>query len=125
MEKINKTLSVGEYGTFGQAIESIKEGMLVTRKGWNGKGMFIFIRSADELQISFVANDIKSLPKKVKEYYMQYCVDKDGNAIELKDNDVVKFTSYICMKAFDGTIVNGWLASQTDILSEDWMLFNF
>ena len=29
------------------------------------------------------------------------------------------------MKAADGTIVNGWLASQTDMLSEDWMLFNF
>ena len=36
------------------------------------------------------------------------------------ENEVVKFTSYICMKAFDGSIVNGWLASQTDILSEDW-----
>jgi hypothetical protein len=26
------------------------------------------------------------------------------------------------MKAADGSIVNGWLASQTDMLSEDWVL---
>lgn len=30
-----------ETGTFGQALESLKRGHLVTRKGWNGKGMFI------------------------------------------------------------------------------------
>jgi hypothetical protein len=28
------------------------------------------------------------------------------------------------MKAADGSIVNGWLASQTDILAEDWVLVN-
>lgn len=33
-----------ETGTFGQALESLKRGHLVTRKGWNGKGMFIFMR---------------------------------------------------------------------------------
>ena len=26
------------------------------------------------------------------------------------------------MKAFDGSIVMGWLASQTDMLSEDWQI---
>ena len=28
-----------ETGTFGQALESLKRGHLVTRKGWNGKGL--------------------------------------------------------------------------------------
>jgi hypothetical protein len=26
------------------------------------------------------------------------------------------------MKAADGSIVNGWLASQTDMLADDWVL---
>jgi hypothetical protein len=26
------------------------------------------------------------------------------------------------MKAADGTVVNGWLASQTDMLANDWMI---
>lgn len=111
-------------GTFGQALEDLKQGRLVTRKGWNGKGMFIFMRPADELHIGFVAKDIKSLPYSVKDYFAQDCVDKDGNPIEFNKDDVVKFTAYLCMKAADGTVVNGWLASQTDMLSSDWMLFS-
>lgn len=114
-----------ETGTFGQALESLKRGHLVTRKGWNGKGMFIFMRPADELHIGFVAKEIKSLPQKVKDYYWQDCVGKNGNPIELEKDDMVKFTAYICMKAADGTIVNGWLASQTDMLANDWMIFEF
>lgn len=121
----NQELEVGEVGTFGQAIESIKRGRLVTRKGWNGKGMFILMRPADELHVSFVAKEIRSLPQKVKDYYYQDCIDESGNPIKLEKDDTVKFTAYICMKAADGTIVNGWLASQTDMLSEDWMIFEF
>lgn len=120
-----KSLTAGECGSFGQAIESAKHGLLITRKGWNGKGMFVFMRPADELHVSFVANDIKSLPQRVKDYYKQDCVDDNGQPIELDADDKVKFTSYLCMKAADGTIVNGWLASQTDMLAEDWVLFDF
>jgi Protein of unknown function (DUF2829). len=121
----NQVLYEGECGTFGQAIESIKHGQLVTRKGWNGKGMFIFMRPADKLHVKFVAKEIKSLPQRVKDYYSQDCVDEKGNPIKLEEEDVVKFTAYICLKAADGTIVNGWLASQSDILANDWMIFEF
>lgn len=89
--------------------------------------MFIFMRPADELHIDFVANNIKSLPQSVKDYYRQDILDNDGKQIpleELKEDDVVKFTAYLCMKTADGSIVNGWLASQTDILSEDWEILD-
>ena len=121
----SQELTSGESGTFGQAIASMQRGNLVTRQGWNGKGMFIFMRPADELHVSFVSKDIKSLPQKVKEYFYQDCVDESGNPIDLKKDDVVKFTAYLCMKAADGTIVNGWLASQSDMLANDWMIFEF
>jgi hypothetical protein len=113
-----------ENQNFGQAIEALKQGKRVARQGWNGKGMFIFMRPADSLHVGFVAKDIKSLPQSVKDYYYQDCVDGNGNPIELEPNDVVKFTAYICLKAADGTIVNGWLATQTDILAEDWTILD-
>ncbi|WP_110312130.1 DUF2829 domain-containing protein [Dysgonomonas alginatilytica] len=121
----SRELQYGEHGTFGQALESVKQGRLATRKGWNGKGMFVFMRPADELHVGFVAKDIKSLPQRVKDYFYRDCVDEKGNPLELKKDDVVKFTAYLCMKAADGTIVNGWLASQTDMLADDWLLFDF
>lgn len=50
----SRELQRGEFGTFGQALESVKQGRLVTRKGWNGKGMFIFMRPADEIRVDIV-----------------------------------------------------------------------
>jgi len=109
---------------FGVAIKALKEGKMVAREGWNGKGMFVFMRPADELQIDFVVDKVKSLPQSVKDYYNQDRLDENGKQLISNENEVVKFTSYLCMKAFDGSIVNGWLASQTDILSEDWCILD-
>lgn len=109
--------------SFGAALEIAKAGGRIARTGWNGKGMFVFMRPADELHIDFVVNKVKSLPQSVKDYYRQDTVDENENPLPLEENDMVKFTAYLCMKAADGTIVNGWLASQTDMLSEDWEIF--
>lgn len=103
-----------EMGTFGQALESLKRGHLVTRKGWNGKGMFIFMRPEDCLPTETVVNHVKSLPESFKKWIANNYGDSEA--------DKIKFTAYLCMKAADGTVVNGWLASQTDMLSNDWMI---
>jgi hypothetical protein len=107
---------------FGLALEALKKGLMAARTGWNGKGMFIFMRPAAELHVDFVAREIKSLPQSVKDYYLQDCIDDKGKPLTLSPDDVVKFTPYLCLKAADGTIVNGWLASQTDMLSDDWKI---
>jgi hypothetical protein len=66
---------------FGQAIEALKTGKQVARRGWNGKGMWLALQSPDK-------NSKMSLP-------------------------------YIYMKTADDNLVP-WLASQTDMLSDDW-----
>jgi hypothetical protein len=110
---------------FGKALIALKEGKRVARNGWNGKGMFIFMRPSDELHIDMVIDKVKSLPQSVKDYYLKDVLDDDGKRIFPADeNEKVKFTEYLCMKAFDGTIVNGWLASQTDMLSSDWNILD-
>ena len=97
---------------FGQAIEAVKQGKLAARKGWNGKGMFIFMRPECELDTNTVVNKVQSLPDSLKKWVSEHYGDSP--------TDKIKFSKYLCMKAADGTIVNGWLASQTDMLSEDW-----
>jgi hypothetical protein len=101
---------------FGEAIKLLKAGKLVTRKGWNGKEMFLFSRPEDVLPDHIVTGAV-SIPKSVKRYFEKKWL---GKPIA---NNFVKVTSYICMKAADDTIVNGWLASQTDIMAEDWEEF--
>lgn len=109
---------------FGKSIAALKQGKRVAREGWNGKGMFVFMRPADEINIETVVDKIKSLPQSVKDYYLQDIVNENGERLHVEETETVKFTSYLCMKAADGTIVNGWLASQTDILSEDWTILD-
>ncbi len=112
MENQNKLTLV----KFGEAIEAAKNGKLIARNGWNGKGMFVFQRAEDSLKLEFIIEKVKSLPDALKEYY------RSGYSDEMHWGLEVKFTAYLCMKAADGTIVNGWLASQTDILAEDWII---
>lgn len=105
---------------FGTALEAVKQGKLIAREGWNGKGMFVFQRPHDVLTADFVINKVKSLPQNVKDYYAKQC-EKIGYPQENVD---IKFTPYLCMKAADDSIVNGWLASQTDMLAEDWVILD-
>lgn len=83
------------------------------------------MRPSDSLHIDTVVNVVKSLPIGVKNYFKQDILDQNGNPIESDPGDKVLLTRYLCMKAADGTIVNGWLASQTDMLAEDWMIFEY
>lgn len=116
-----KEINLNKLLTFGEAIERLKTGALVAREGWNGKGMFIFMRPADALIVDFIKK-IKSLPNDAKTWIDKNMDDKINPGEE--GLNPVKFTAYLCMKAADNTIVNGWLASQTDILAEDWQELN-
>ena len=103
---------------YGEALEAVKKGKLATRKGWNGKGMFVFMRPTDELSIDFIINNVKSLPQSVKNYF------KDQVVLGLNGDNKIKFKPYLCLKASDNSIVNGWVASQDDMLSNDWQVLD-
>lgn len=108
----NDVLQEGCEGTFEQAVGSLKRGFLVRRKGWSDNGMFLFLRPFDSLKDEFIIDTALSLPYNFKEWVKAH-PNADGERF---------FTQYICMKAADGSVVNGWLASQTDMFSEDWVL---
>jgi hypothetical protein len=84
---------------FGDALEMLKAGSKVAREGWNGKGMFIFLQPGT-----------KGV-KQVRNNHLDEIITVKGS---------VDICGHIDMKAADGTIVIGWLASQTDMLAEDW-----
>lgn len=86
---------------FGMALVALKRGKAVARKGWNGKGMFLTLQNGSEVDGKDMRNDV------AKDYY---------------GNSKVKICPHIDMKAADGTYVVGWLASQTDMLAEDWLI---
>lgn len=88
--------------TFGLALEAAKSGKKVARSGWNAKGMFIVVQ--------------KGYPNGID------CNKNTSEAFGIPIGTIIKVTPYLMMKAADGTLVTGWLASQTDMLSEDWII---
>lgn len=93
--------------TFGGAIELLKMGFKVARKGWNGKGMFIYLQDGSYPYFHQLKEDVQ-----------RKLVDSNCT----NDSGVVTICPHIDMKAADGSIVIGWLASQTDMLADDWVV---
>lgn len=94
--------------TFGMAIEAMKNGKKVARRGWNGKGMWLCVPLCDGPK-EIPATGIWGKPN------AEYAEQNGGT---------VKVVPYVTMKAADGTIVMGWLASQTDMLADDWIVLD-
>lgn len=85
---------------FGQAIEEMKKGNRVARSGWNGKDMFIFIQDG-----SIISKE-----------------DARNKVLQGLNHDKITINAHIDMKTADGSITIGWLANQSDMLSEDWFV---
>ena len=85
--------------SFSYALEMLKtQGARVARKGWNGKGMFIFLVPGSK-----------------------FIVNREPLLSLLGEGTEVNYHGHIDMKTADGMIVP-WLASQTDVLAEDWQV---
>lgn len=82
-----------EFTDFGWALHQLRNGERVQRFGWNGKGMFLFLIAGGAWEFQ---TDVSGV-------------------------DEIDTLPFICMKTADNKLVP-WLASQTDMLAEDWCL---
>jgi hypothetical protein len=80
----------------GWAVKQMQDGQLVGRKGWNGKGMFIFLVSGS-----------------------QFVVNRAPLNVIFPAGTEINYRPHIDIKSIDGSIVP-WQASQTDLLATDW-----
>lgn len=85
--------------TFSRALTNIKNGIRMARRGWNGKGMFIFLVPGSTFKVN--------RPPLLGIY---------------PEGTEIRYCPHIDMKTADGSIVP-WLASQSDLLAEDWETF--
>lgn len=81
--------------TFGEAIRRLKVGQKVSRKGWNGKGQYIQLATGISYKLGA------------------------GKIVNCTHEDIGNKAI-----AFVGTsgVQMGWLASQADMLAEDWVV---
>lgn len=93
--------------TFGQALEFLKSGEAILRRGWNGKNMYLYLNKG-----SVDRSDPNEQPSHHDGVSQRLFESGDAGTITRLPN--------INMRAASGNIVTGWLASQTDMLAEDW-----
>ena len=79
---------------FGDAIAALKAGKCVQREGWNGKNMHIYL----EEHVSHILK---------------------GGVFAGRERN---YNPCICMFTAQGTHQPGWLASQPDMLADDWQV---
>lgn len=89
--------------TFGMAIEAMKQGKKVARAGWNGKGMYLWLLPAANVKAEWC-----------KEEHLKALAEQNGGEIEC--------LASIRMKTADNKVLTGWLASQTDMQADDWVI---
>lgn len=83
--------------SFSKALDWLKAGKKVARKGWNGKGMWLYLVPGSQFKVS------------------------EGRplAAHLPVGEDVTYHAHVDMKTATGDHVP-WLCSQTDMLAEDW-----
>jgi hypothetical protein len=82
---------------FGQAVEAIKLGSKISREGWSGKGMFVYLVPANAYPPSTEA---------AKSYFRGM---------------PVPYNAYMAIKNVNET-VSTWVPSVNDVLAEDWQI---
>lgn len=86
----------GNGMSFGMAIEVVKAGERIARAGWNGKDMYVFLA-----------------------YEADFVTDADISAFDQLE---VEVGDMLVMKTAQNTFQPGWLASQADMLADDWYI---
>ncbi|MET3414809.1 DUF2829 domain-containing protein [Methylobacterium sp. 1030] len=84
--------------SFGHALVALKDGHKVARAGWNGKGMFLY--------------HVPEGAYPARTEIAKATWGQDG---------LVPYGAYIAMKTAQDNVVP-WLASQTDVLANDWQI---
>ncbi len=84
--------------SFSFALERLKEGKRVARIGWNGSGMFVFLVQGSTFSVN--------RPPLLGIY---------------PEGTQISYRPHLDMKTVNGDIVP-WVASQSDLLSEDWFI---
>lgn len=91
---------------FGGAIYLLQAGLVVRRKGWNGKGLFVVKQVPSHITGDIIPN-MQSLPQSAK------------NILMSRENPHIDYTNQMLIINPDGR-ADSWVPSVSDVFAEDW-----
>ena len=90
---------------FSEALDKcIQYGSKITRTDWNGKGMYIYYTKGRKIPVDRWVGDEPTDEEKQRGY--------------------VEIAGHFDMKNAQGIRIIGWLASETDMASDNWIIYN-
>lgn len=107
---------MGKNLNFGQAVEALKQGKMVTRSGWNGRGLFVFMQVPAEINKEIVPK-MQSLPQSVKNEFQRRFDDPNEQI------DAIYYSNQLALVS-TSNMITGWAPSTSDSLAEDWEIIN-
>jgi hypothetical protein len=93
--------------TYQQALDAARDGYLISREGWNGKGLFVFLQIPSEVPEAIIPK-MSSLPNSAK----TLLVGRGGP---------IRYKNQAALIGPDNTIT-GWAPSLSDTLANDWVI---
>lgn len=100
--------------TFAEAIEAVKEGKMITRSGWNGKGLFVFMQVPSEINKEIVPK-MTSLPQAVKDEFQRRFDSESEQISSIYYNNQLALVN-------PSNLITGWSPSVSDTLAIDWQV---
>lgn len=91
---------------FGEALAHARKGRKIARRGWNGKGMYVYLKPGRIIPLEM----------------WQVTMPSEKPTEEEKKKGYVVVNPHLDMMNAQGERTIGWLASQTDMLIDDWYL---
>ena len=93
------------YFSFSRALELLKQGEKIARKGWNGANQWLSISCPDTKDVA--ADNFWS------PHNAEFARQNGGSA---------KVAPCITLKNAQGMIIMGWIPSAGDLFADDWMI---
>lgn len=95
---------------FGVALRALQESERVARRGWNGKGMWLTLWPGGVFNFD---ESLFAHTPQLKRY---------AEGLAIVQSPAVAVGPTVVMKTADGSLVFGWLASQADMVADDWVI---
>lgn len=95
--------------TFGDALEVLKQGGAIRRRGWNGKGLFVVKQVPTRIQ-GDVISKMSSLPQSAKELIM-------------KGKGFIDYTNQCLIYNENTGRADSWVPSISDVFADDWEIY--
>lgn len=101
-----KTYKKADLINFGEAIELLKQGKSIRRRGWNGRGLVVFKQIPSHIGRDIIPK-MQSLPQSAKD-------------IIIEGTGFIDYTNQCLIYDKNVGRADSWVPSISDIFAEDW-----